>query len=134
MIFLSEEMEEPLLAGAGHGPEEAAAILVLVKEVGLEGQRLALQKGDEAGLTRQIAERLGKVPQTWMLEYITNLVNSAVATEDMEKRLGGSMARPGVQVVWDAVEARDGRRHKPPRQLECVSPVGLLRRHREERG
>ena len=57
-------------------------------------------------MARQIAERLGKVPQTWMLEYITNLVNSAVATEDMEKRLGGSMARPGVQMVWDAVEAQ----------------------------
>eukprot|EP00435_Cladocopium_sp_Y103_P044620 s1206_g12.t1 len=112
---------------AGGSPQEAGAILGVLRKVGLTGPRLALQVGEEEVLARQLAERACLEYQPWMHEFVKLQVKEAYEVMELSVRLDGGQARPGIQAVRDATESmekarrveaqqsnQDGKRDVPP--------------------
>ena len=90
--------------GAAEGtPDEAGAVLGTLRTVGLVGPKLALQMGDEECLARQVAVRAGLPYRGWILGLVKRQVQAAYESLELDVRLAGGEAPPGVQAVNDAV-------------------------------
>ena len=107
--------------------EQAVAILGLLEEIGLRGPLLAVSKGDEDELARQLTRRLGFEYKPWHREYVEGHVRAAVQMEDLELRLGGSAASASRQRILDATvalekEARAQAEEEAHREASFVAP------------
>ena len=91
-------------------PAKAGAVLGLLRTVGLVGPKLALQIGEERSLARQVEERLGFPEEEWTVGLIKTQIDSAVSTMEIEARVDGAMATPGVQAVRDAMDYESKRK------------------------
>ena len=58
-------------------PEESAQMLNLLTEVGLVGPRLAVSRGNEQVLARQLVDRLGLELKPWHVAFVVGQVDGA---------------------------------------------------------
>ena len=86
--------------------EAAASVQELLRKVGLVGPKLALSHGEEDSLARQVAAELGLDAESWVKDYVANLVASAVASEELEERLSRESGEPGIQRIEEALLGR----------------------------
>ena len=108
-------MEQPDGA-ADDGPLARGALLGVLREVGLTGPKLALQIGSEEAVARQVAERAGVTFGDWATDFIADQVKAAIDSMELDQRLSGGAALPGVQAVQDAM-------HCMKKQSEAAQPV-----------
>ena len=85
------------------GPIASGAMMGVLREVGLTGPKLALQVGSEEKLAKQVAERAGIACDDWVVDFIRGQVKAAYEAMELDVRVAGGSARPGIQAVHDAM-------------------------------
>ena len=114
--------------GAAVGrPEDVGAVLGALRAVGLTGQKLAVQYGDEVALAHQLAEYVGLQYEPWILDVVKGQVKDALDSLELNLRLSGSAATPGTQAVMDAVShmARASEEEQTKKKEEVQLPLVL---------
>ena len=85
------------------------SIRTILSKVGLVGQRLALQSGDEEDLLKQIIGELAIEPCgkecSWLLIQLKEEIALCVSREPLAKRARGEYATLGLQTIEDAMRA-----------------------------
>ena len=89
---------------ADGSPEDAGAVVGVLRRFGLTGPKLALQIGDEEALAVQAAAEAGIEHAPWVTRVVTDLVKDACDSMEMDVRLAGRSATPAIQAIGDAME------------------------------
>ena len=128
-------MDEPQ-DGAAQSPENVGAILGVLRSVGLVGPKLALQVGEEKRLAEQLAERAKIAYGEWVHQLVLNQVKDAITSLELDERLNGGAAPPGVQSIQDSMAHLDKEKTESagaPREVPQVVVV-LPKRGAMQRG
>ena len=100
------DLDQPDEADLG-GPVAVGAMLGVLRSVGLVGPKLALQVGAEEAVASQVAERDGVPYGEWAKRLIEAQVRDAMTSMELDKRIAGGAALPGVQSVQDAMASAE---------------------------